>query len=315
METQVESVVVEAQAATLGEELRRRRERLGISLNDIAQSTCISVRFLRAIEENDFSALPGGLFTRSFIRSFARAVGMDETHALKLYYQQSGEPEPTPPHLAPSALASKSGSPRWANVVITCAILVVLALGGLAGWHYWKRTYATTPVSTDVPTLAMPTPTPPAPSLPTPPAEQLQEPPAVVTAPATEQPPAQQPRAAAETEPLDTSAETQPEPEPSTSPPPLADIPIPTRLDLSIRAVGSSYVVVQADTDMARGETLQAGDRRVFQATNRIVIYNGDASQLLVTINGREIQLPPTITPDQPVIITRQTFPKFVKRP
>lgn len=311
MQTQAESVVMDAPTTTLGEELRRRRERLGIELNDIAQATCISVRFLRAIEDNDFKALPGGLFTRSFIRSFARAVGMDETHALKLYYQQSGEPEPSQPHFTPSASPIRSGSLRWANVVITGAILVVLTLAGLAGWHYWKRMYATAPLSTDMPTAARPTPTSPLPAVSPP---QLQQQPAATTLPAADQSATQQTAPAQMQEP-NTSAETGSEPAPPPSPSDTADIPIPARLDLSIRALGSSYVVVQADAEMARGETLQAGDRRVFQATNRIIIYNGDASQLLVTINGREIDLPETITPNQPVIITRQTFPKFVKRP
>lgn len=315
MQTQAESVAIATPTTTLGEELRRRRERLGIDLNDIAQATCISVRFLRAIEDNDFKALPGGLFTRSFIRSFARAVGMDETHALKLYYQQSGEPEPSQPHFTPSASPIRPGSSRWANVVITGAVLVVLALAGLAGWHYWKRMYATAPLSTDTPPPARPTPTSPPPSVFTPPpTQQLQQQPTATTLPAADESATQQ-TAPAQTQEPNTSAETGSEPAPPPSPPEAPDIPIPTRLDLSIRALGSSYVVVQADADMARGETLQAGDRRVFQATNRIVIYNGDASHLLVTINGREIELPETITPNQPVIITRQTFPKFVKRP
>src|SRR4051812_28225893 len=77
----------------LGEELRRRREELGISLLEISESTRIGTRFLKAIESDNFSSLPGGIFTRSFIRAYARRVGMDEDEALALYQEQSGDPE------------------------------------------------------------------------------------------------------------------------------------------------------------------------------------------------------------------------------
>src|SRR5215470_4125801 len=83
---------------TLGEELRRLREERGIALSDISEGTRIGTRFLKAIEENNFSVLPGGIFTRSFIRAYAKRVGMDEDEAIGLYQQhlaqESGELPP-----------------------------------------------------------------------------------------------------------------------------------------------------------------------------------------------------------------------------
>ncbi|HEX8088790.1 MAG TPA: helix-turn-helix domain-containing protein, partial [Blastocatellia bacterium] len=73
---------------TLGEELRRRREERGTTLNDISEATRIGTRFLKAIESDNFSILPGGIFTRSFIRAFAKQVGMSEDEAISLYQQQ-----------------------------------------------------------------------------------------------------------------------------------------------------------------------------------------------------------------------------------
>jgi len=73
---------------TLGEELRQRREQRGISLAEISETTRIGTRFLKAIETDNFSILPGGIFTRSFIRAFAKHVGMNEDEALSLYLQQ-----------------------------------------------------------------------------------------------------------------------------------------------------------------------------------------------------------------------------------
>jgi len=85
---------------TLGEELKRRREERGKTLSVISETTRIGTRFLKAIEEDHFSVLPGGIFTRSFIRAYAREVGMDETEATALYHRQTS-PQEIPEGLSP----------------------------------------------------------------------------------------------------------------------------------------------------------------------------------------------------------------------
>jgi cytoskeletal protein RodZ len=87
---------------TLGEELKHRREERDISLADISEATRIGTRFLKAIESDNFSVLPGGIFTRSFIRAYAKQVGMDEDEALALYQQQTASPSTEPPPLQQS---------------------------------------------------------------------------------------------------------------------------------------------------------------------------------------------------------------------
>src|SRR5438128_10586368 len=77
-----------ANMPTLGEELKRRREERQIALTDISEATRIGTRFLKAIEMDNYGVLPGGIFTRSFIRAFAKQVGMDEDEAIALYQQQ-----------------------------------------------------------------------------------------------------------------------------------------------------------------------------------------------------------------------------------
>ncbi len=62
------------------------RQHKGISLRDIAESTKISIRFLKAIEEEDFEQLPGGIYNTSYIRQYAREIGYEETKLLA-YYQ------------------------------------------------------------------------------------------------------------------------------------------------------------------------------------------------------------------------------------
>jgi cytoskeletal protein RodZ len=79
--------------------IRRNR---GISLEQIAQATKISVRSLEAIERGDFRKLPGGIYSTSYIRQYARAIDYDEADLLEFYYRQTGAVDQ--PRSRPSAL-------------------------------------------------------------------------------------------------------------------------------------------------------------------------------------------------------------------
>jgi len=60
-----------------GPSLRRRRERRGISLDELAAATKVSVDLWEGMERNDFSRWPSGVFARAFMRDYARTVGLD----------------------------------------------------------------------------------------------------------------------------------------------------------------------------------------------------------------------------------------------
>jgi cytoskeletal protein RodZ len=66
------------------------RERKGTTLDEIAASTRIGSHFLEAIEAKEFNKLPGGVYSTSYIRQYARAIGYSETELLDQYYAQSG---------------------------------------------------------------------------------------------------------------------------------------------------------------------------------------------------------------------------------
>lgn len=72
--------------------LSKLRQRHGVSLEEIAEKTKISIRFLRAIESEDFDKLPGGLFNTSYIRQYAAAAGIDESDLLAQYSEKTGPP-------------------------------------------------------------------------------------------------------------------------------------------------------------------------------------------------------------------------------
>ena len=69
--------------------IRRNR---GITLEQIAETTKISVRSLDAIERGDFRKLPGGIYNTNYIRQYARAIDYDESALLDFYYRQTGAP-------------------------------------------------------------------------------------------------------------------------------------------------------------------------------------------------------------------------------
>jgi cytoskeletal protein RodZ len=68
-----------------GEKLRKQREQRGIELDAISNTTKISTRMLRALEDEHFDQLPGGVFNKGFVRAYARQVGLDEEEAVADY--------------------------------------------------------------------------------------------------------------------------------------------------------------------------------------------------------------------------------------
>jgi Helix-turn-helix domain len=76
-------------------DLQKRRLNKGLSLEDIADTTKISIRFLRAIEDEEFEKLPGGIFNTSYLRQYAAAVDFDEGKLLAHYSRTVHPADPT----------------------------------------------------------------------------------------------------------------------------------------------------------------------------------------------------------------------------
>ena len=78
-----------------GSYLKHERELRGVPLDEIAQSTKINIRFLRALEESRFEDLPGEVFVKGFIRSYGQAIGSNEDELLAAYLESSGKRQDT----------------------------------------------------------------------------------------------------------------------------------------------------------------------------------------------------------------------------
>jgi cytoskeletal protein RodZ len=99
-----------------GEKLRKQREQRGIALDAISNTTKISPRMLRALEDEHFDQLPGGVFNKGFVRAYARQVGLDEEEAVTDYLaalreSQIQQQSILPDFRTPAGKPSAAGSP------------------------------------------------------------------------------------------------------------------------------------------------------------------------------------------------------------
>ncbi len=79
----------------LGARLRAERERRGVSLPAIAASTKVNASLFDALERDDISRWPQGIFRRSFVRAYAQAIGLDPEETLKEFLDQFPDPPDT----------------------------------------------------------------------------------------------------------------------------------------------------------------------------------------------------------------------------
>src|SRR5215212_10545602 len=135
-------------AASFGEELRLAREARGVTLRQISDQTRISIRYLEAIEGNDYKRLPGGIFNRSFIKAYAKQIGFDEKAALEGYMRTAREQGESPDEVTTTPYRSHvytDGGTRspLVTVLLSLLILAILGLGVWAFLHWYQRRTAT----------------------------------------------------------------------------------------------------------------------------------------------------------------------------
>ena len=123
--------MVEATKPDFGTRLKHAREARGVSLRQIADSTKISVGFLEALERNDIGRLPGGIFSRSFVRSYALEIGVDPEQAVRDFIVQFPDDSVTAgsPHVAQHDYESDTTTPDRSPVPIIAVVGVALLIG------------------------------------------------------------------------------------------------------------------------------------------------------------------------------------------
>ena len=120
-------------AATLGEGLRKAREMSGKSMAELAADTRVNERYLRALEEDNQSALPSRVFAIGYVRAYAHALGLDEHLAVERYKRET--PDGSVPLQAPAGIAYEDVR-RYSPRIV--AIVLVLGLA-IVGWNVFQR--------------------------------------------------------------------------------------------------------------------------------------------------------------------------------
>lgn len=139
--------MVNGSMAGFGEQLRRARAERGISLEMISERTKIAVRHLESLEDERFKDLPGGVFNRGMVRSYARVVGLDEQEWHDRFmesYRSSGSLKHddadwlafTENMVSSDGAADPAIRLRWAGVAVMGLIFLLLAA---LAWYLLNR--------------------------------------------------------------------------------------------------------------------------------------------------------------------------------
>ena len=262
----------ERTSSGFGERLRDARERRGVSLRQIANATKISVGVLEALERNDISRLPGGIFGRGFVRSYAIEVGLDPEATIQDFIAQfpndsvtAGHPtsDQVEDHVAVESDRQTAGTFLWLiaiSALVAAGLLYFATLGRRAG------TEPAPPASVAAPapeTRAAAAPPPaPAPEQPSASPAATAAPPAAASAPASAPAPADaRPAVSA------TSGD---------------------QLTVALTAKRPCWVSATVDGQKAIERLLQAGEQQTVTVRREMVLTAGDASAIALQFNGAD---------------------------
>ena len=254
----------------LGERLKREREKRKIALQEVASATKIGTRYLRAIEEDKFDELPGGVFNKGFIKAYARHLGLDADQALADYdkaFRETHPEELTPPDpeaegrkiMEQRARRVQQERPRmeqlpWGKV----AAAILLFACALVTWgaysHFNKRVAPTKEAATRAGVEVSP---------------KAPLPKRAVKHPVAEQQTSQTltpPEKLAETETV-----------------------APGTFLVAIHAREDSWIHIEADGKPVLEDTLPAEAQKSVQAANQLVIKAGNIGALDFWFNGQKL--------------------------
>ncbi len=139
-------------SSSLGEKLRQAREERGITIMEVSEQTRISPLYLEAIENDNYSPLPGGIFNKGFVKSFAKYVGIDENEALqdytRLITQQTGSEDSLEPQTyRPEVLTDDRASSSNILTIIFAVVILGLMTWGILSLVSYVQEQQNTPVA------------------------------------------------------------------------------------------------------------------------------------------------------------------------
>jgi len=260
-----------------GGKLRLERERRGISLRQISAATKISIAALEALERNDISKLPGGIFSRSFVRSYASEVGLNPDETVNDFLDRfQGTPVtaiPTPA-TASAAESAFDQRQRLAGAVLKAVLIAVPLIVLILFFTMRVRT----------PTAQTSAPPSPPPASANSPSGHATAPPAVAQAPA----------------PVATTGAAPPR-------------GVDNVLALDVETTGDCWVKITADGKVTVARLMHSGDKERQEVRERASIVVGDAGAFAFSINGRRAKPLGPAGAVRTAIITKDTLASYVQ--
>jgi cytoskeleton protein RodZ len=302
-----------------GQRLKAARERRGATIREISEATKISVTILEAIEGNHPKRLPGGIFARSFVKTYAAQVGLDPDETL-LEFQRAFPDYAPAPERAPVDAASDVAPDRrlWPLLLVLVLLLGAGALG-TAWYRGWRPTWLPPPLGSGEVAIGGVQPLAPPRSAATPFTET--PPPAQIETSAAQGPVDEAPSStivptadAGVTEPVRPATQAPTAPLPSS--PPAAAGATPTGvapstavapgnvggvavaaagvatapedpLRLVVAPTGPCWLKLTVDGVVRVSRLVQPGERLEFEAATGLQIEAGDAAAFAYTLDGR----------------------------
>jgi transcriptional regulator with XRE-family HTH domain len=233
----------------IGRKLREAREKRGVSLRQVAHQTKISMTVLEALERNDLSRLPGGIFSRGFVRSYALEVGLDADQIVQEFIDQFPADSVTAGHPVSHRTEAdelhesdrRMATAFFKLVVWSVPLALLVIYFGAPGRTPARAVVGTSPARAEVPVP------PPAPA------------------------PAVAPPAAGEAVGAATGGSAAVD-----------------RLTVAIAAVAPCRVTAVVDGQQVFDRELQAGEREIVEVQSELELTTTDGAALTLMLNGAE---------------------------
>ena len=278
---------------SIGDRLRQERLRRGLDIYQLAEKTKINASMLEAIEADDLEKLPGRFFARSFVRQYAKALGLDDDDLESELWRLTSTAEapasedahfaPETRAFAPPAAEAASGGSSRQSLGALIAFVLVMAIASLI-YTFWQRSRTASKPET-APAAEV---------------HRLPEPASRSEAAGTGAPAAAPRSPAAQTEAAQPGAATQApgSPEPAgqsqiaTAVPEVASsVPAgeTAGIRLQVRATREAWVRVIADGKTIYIGTLQPNQSKSFDGKAQMNLRIGDSGAAEITWNGRPV--------------------------
>jgi cytoskeletal protein RodZ len=271
----------ERTSSGFGGRLRDARERRGVSLRQIANSTKISVGVLEALERNDISKLPGGIFGRAFVRSYAIEVGLDPEATIQDFITNFPKDSVIAGHPTSDRIEDRVALEGDRQTAGTFLWMIVISVPIVAGLLYFATVGRQAPAeSAQAPAAAGAVEKP-----------AVQEPPPA-SVPAPEPPAAR---------PVDSAARS------SAAAPSVAAASngVPARAATGVRPAAASgdqltvvltvkrpcWVSATVDGQRSIQRLLQPGEQQTVTVRREMVLTAGDAAAIAVQFNGADARV------------------------